>query len=304
MGLARQPDSETLVARGVGVSIRGRWLLREIDLSISPGEVVALVGPNGAGKSTLLRVLAGDTPPSSGDVHLDGRPLGSYRPKELALRRAVLPQQTVLQFSFTSWEVVEMGRGPRQGADDDDVIAASLAQTDSTHVSERIFPSLSGGEQGRVSLARVLAQQYPLLLLDEPTASLDLRHQEHVMNIARRLANSGATVVAVLHDLNLAAAHADRIVALHDGRIVADGRPWETLTDELLSRIFECKITVTRHPVRGCPLVITVPTDLAEPGDVLDEPVTAVAFAEIVNRSRIPAPISRQTALDRESTVS
>jgi iron complex transport system ATP-binding protein len=250
-----------LTAEGIGVSIRARWLLRDVTISVSPGEIVALVGPNGAGKSTLVRVLAGDLEPTTGHVVLDDRPIGSFRPHDLALRRAVLPQQTVLQFAFTAREVVEMGRGPRRGDDDEAIIAASLAKTESSHVADRIFPSLSGGEQARVSLARVLAQEAPLLLLDEPTASLDLRHQQLVMEVACDLAAHGAMIVAVLHDLNLAASYADRIALMHDGRLVADGPPWQTLTESLLTEVFACPIAVTEHPVRGCPLVISLPTN-------------------------------------------
>jgi iron complex transport system ATP-binding protein len=252
--------STTLSATDVGVAIRARWLLREVTIAVAPGEVVALVGPNGAGKSTLLRVLAGDLAPTTGRVALDGRAIADFRPRDLALRRAVLPQQTVLQFAFTAREVVEMGRGQRRGDDDEVIVAASLAKTESTHVAERIFPSLSGGEQGRVSLARVLAQEAPLLLLDEPTASLDLRHQQLVMEVARDLAARGAMVVVVLHDLNLAASYADRIALLHEGRLVADGPPWQTLAESLLTEVFACPIAVTAHPVRGCPLVISLPS--------------------------------------------
>jgi iron complex transport system ATP-binding protein len=250
---------QTLAAERVGVEIRGRWLLRDVSLAVSPGEIVALVGPNGAGKSTLVRVLAGDLVPTTGRVVLDDRPIERFRPRELALRRAVLPQQTILQFAFTAREVVEMGRGPRR-SDDETVVAASLARTESTHVAERIYPSLSGGEQSRVSLSRVLAQESPVLLLDEPTASLDLRHQQLVMEVARTLAAEGAAIVAVLHDLNLAASHADRIALMHDGRLVADGPPWDTLTERLLTEVFACPIAVTPHPVRECPLVISLPS--------------------------------------------
>ncbi|MEA2523291.1 MAG: heme transport system ATP-binding protein [Thermomicrobiales bacterium] len=249
-----------LVAEQIGVAVRGRWLLRDISLTVSPGEVVALVGPNGAGKSTMVRVLAGDLSPTTGRVVLDDRPIGDFRPRELSLRRAVLPQQTVLQFAFTAREVVEMGRGPRRGENDEAAVTASLAKTESSQIAERIFPSLSGGEQSRVSLARVLAQEAPLLLLDEPTASLDLRHQQLVMEVARNLAAQGAMIVAVLHDLNLAASYADRIVLMHEGRLVADGSPWQTLSESLLTEVFACPIAVTPHPVRGCPLVISLPT--------------------------------------------
>jgi iron complex transport system ATP-binding protein len=235
-----------------------------VTLSFEAGEVVALVGPNGAGKTTLIKVLAGDLVPTGGRVLLDGRPIAAFKPRELALRRAVLPQQTVLQFAFTAREVVEMGRTPRleRGSAERDaaIVARSLARTDATHLAERIYPSLSVGEQARVSLARVLAQETPILLLDEPTAALDLQHQGMVMDLAHEIAREGGLVVAVLHDLNLAAAYADRVVILHDGRLAADGTPWQTLTEGLLSEVFACPILVTTHPARDCPLVLPIPS--------------------------------------------
>ena len=244
----------------LGVRAGERWLAREIDFAVAPGEVVALVGPNGAGKSTVLRLLAGDVAPAEGRVQIDGRPVDAWSPRELALRRAVLPQQTVLEFAFTAREVVAMGRAPRRGDADEAVVTRELRRTDALQVAERIYPSLSGGEQARVALARVLAQEAPILLLDEPTASLDLRHQQMIMEVARQVAAAGGLVVVVLHDLNLAAAFGDRVCVMRDGRIVADGAPWQTMTETLLSDVFDCPIAVHQHPVRGCPLIIPLAT--------------------------------------------
>lgn len=257
--------SLTLAAEGVGVTIGRRPLLQDVSLTVGAGEIVAIVGPNGAGKTTLLKTLAGDIAPSTGRVLLDGRPLASYRPRELALRRAVLPQQTVIQFAFTAREIVTMGRGPRRGHGDEAVVERVLAQTESLPIAERHFPSLSGGEQARVSLARVLAQEAPLLLLDEPTATLDPRHQQMVMDLARGVATNGGAVVVILHDLNLAASAADRAVLLHEGRIVADGPPWATFTEALLSDVFACHIAVTTHPLRNCPLILPLPSPDTSP---------------------------------------
>lgn len=259
-----------LQAIGAGFAIGSRWLVQDITLALHRGEVVALVGPNGAGKSTLLRLLAGDVAPTRGQVLLDGHPIGAYRPRELALRRAVLPQQTILQFAFTAKEVVEMGRSPRQTTPEGDeaVVLSSLRRTEVLHLAARTFPSLSGGEQTRVSLARVLAQESPILLLDEPTASLDLRHQQLVMSVARAIASEGGIVVVVLHDLNLAAAFADRIAILCDGRLLAAGTPWDTLTESRLSEVFSCPVAVVRHPARDCPVVIPLGLSVAEPLDV------------------------------------
>jgi len=224
---------------------------------------VAIIGPNGAGKSTLLKLLAGDLLPSAGEIRLDGVPLASYSAHELSLRRAVLPQQTILQFAFSSREVVEMGRSPyreRRGSRvGERMVVTAMTRTETTPLAARTYPTLSGGEQGRVSLAQVLAQDAPILLLDEPTAALDLRHQGLVMEIARELASTGAAVLAVLHDLNLAAAHADRLAVLCDGRLVANDEPWAVLNEKLLSDVYGCPIAVCPHPVRGCPLVMPLP---------------------------------------------
>jgi iron complex transport system ATP-binding protein len=253
-----------LAAREVVVRVGARTLLDGVSIELAPGEVVALAGPNGAGKSTLLRALAGELAPSGGEVLLDGRPLRSYRARDLALRRAVLPQQTLLQFAFSAREVVAMGRHPHvaRGGDperDEMAIDGAMAKTETTELAERAYPSLSGGEQGRVSLARVLAQEAPIILLDEPTAALDLRHQQATLAVARELADGGATVLAVLHDLNLAATYADRIALLAAGRLVACGRPWDVLTAEILSGVFGHPIMIVPHPAHDSPLVIPLP---------------------------------------------
>lgn len=254
-----------LEARAVSYRIGQALLLDRVSLTLERGEVLALVGPNGAGKSTLLRLMSGDIRPSDGQIFLDGASLDSYKAKMLALRRAVLPQQTVLQFAFSARDVVMMGRSPHlafaaaERDEDHAVVDRSMEQTDTLGLAERVYPSLSGGEQQRVSLARILAQETPILLLDEPTASLDVHHQELVMEVARALAGSGAAVLAVLHDLNLAAAAADRVALLKQGRLAALGPPWQVLTESLLSDVFAHPMTVMRHPVRDCPLIVPLP---------------------------------------------
>lgn len=256
----------SLEARGATYTVANRTLVAEIDLAVRPGEVVAVIGPNGAGKSTLLKLLAGDLVPTEGEVLLDGRPLHGYSAHDLSLRRAVLPQQTILQFAFSAREVVEMGRAPyreRRGSRvGERIVVEAMGRTETEQLAARSYPTLSGGEQGRVSLARVLAQDAPILLLDEPTAALDLRHQGLVMEIARELADAGATVLAVLHDLNLAAAHADRLAVLCGGRLVANDEPWAVLNERLLTEVYGCPIAVCPHPVRGCPLVMALPQGL------------------------------------------
>jgi iron complex transport system ATP-binding protein len=248
-----------LEVRGVSV-IRGTsHLLREVSMAIACGEVVALVGPNGAGKSTLLNVLAGDIVPDRGNVLMNGRPLSSIDARTRARSRGVLPQQTFLQFGFRAREVVAMGRTPLppvSEADDAAAIARALRETETEHLGERVFPMLSGGEQTRVSLSRIVAQETPIVLLDEPTAALDIRHQHMVMQTARSLAQQGGTVIAILHDLNLALSYADRVGILESGRLVACDTPWKVALPELLTSVFAYPLTVTAHPDGRHPMVL------------------------------------------------
>nr|WP_285761960.1 heme ABC transporter ATP-binding protein [Nocardiopsis ansamitocini] len=235
-------------------------ILDGVHLDVRLGEVLALVGPNGAGKSTLLSVLTGDVAPDSGAIEVQGRPLAEWTPAELALRRAVLPQHSAVSFPFTVVDVVHMGRAPwattAAARDDDRVVAEAMELTDVTRFAQRRFPSLSGGERARVMLARVLAQQAQTMLLDEPTAALDIRHQELVLRIARDRARAGDAVVVVLHDLALAAAYADQVAVLSGGEIAAFGPPAEVFTAELLSDVYSYEIEILSHPRTGVPLVV------------------------------------------------
>lgn len=240
-----------LEARGVTFRAGPFALVRGATVAVEPGELVAVVGANGAGKSTLLRLLAGDLRPAEGEVLLGGRPLGSFRAAELARLRSVLPQQSRIEFSFTVRQVVEMGRSPHLSgraapASHAAAVEAAMRAADVAALAERAFPGLSGGEQARACLARVLAQETPVVLLDEPTAALDIRHQHQVLTVIRGLAAKGRAVLAVVHDLNLAAAYATRVVAMHRGVIAADGPPAEVLTAEVLSRIYEHPVEVVR----------------------------------------------------------
>lgn len=260
-----EPGRVTLCARAVTLDRHGggggtRRVLDSVDFQVAAGEVVALVGPNGAGKSTLLAVLAGELDPGEGSIELDGHPLDRWTPIDMARRRAVLPQAHTVGFPFTAAEVVAMGRAPWQrtphAGRDGEIIAAAMAATDSTHLAGRAFPSLSGGERARVALARVLAQDTATLLLDEPTAALDLGHQEAVLALAADRAAAGAAVVIVLHDLASAAAYADRVAVLDDGRVAAAGPPREVLTGELLTRVYRYPVEVLDHPGTGAQLVL------------------------------------------------
>lgn len=249
-----------LKVENVSFSVGSRQILKDISLEVHQNEVVSLIGPNGAGKSTLLSVIAGDAKASSGSVQLDGEPLASYSALQMARLRAVLLQKTQVAFSYTVRQVVAMGRTPWRGterADEDEaVIAQMLERTGVSALSERDITTLSGGESGRAHLARVFAQQTPLLLLDEPTAALDIMHQEQTLISSRELARQGAAVLAVLHDLDVAAAYSDRIVLLRDGQVVSIGTPEKVCTSELLSEVYNHPIEVLEHPVSGRLLIL------------------------------------------------
>lgn len=251
----------------VNVRIAGRTLIESVTLTITPGEVLALLGPNGAGKSTLLKVLTGELTPTSGSVRMNAKPLAAWSPLQRARRRAILPQHSGLSFPFTVHEVVLLGRSPHGGGDsaaDRHVVRYALAATEVAHLSERIYPRLSGGERQRVQLARVLVQVWDslpsgeprYLLLDEPTANLDLSHQHATLRLARRFARAGVGVLAVLHDLNLAAEYADQIAVLRQGRLDVVGTPAAVLTPEIVHRTFAMSALIIPHPVLGCPLVV------------------------------------------------
>ncbi len=242
--------------------VRGETtILQDVSLQANQGELIAILGPNGAGKSTLLGVLAGDLIPNSGTVNFGGDQISSLTKRELALRRAVLPQQVTVSFPFSVEEVVEMGRGPKQTGADQDLIEMAMKRVDVLEMRTRLYRSLSIGEQARVSMARILAQDTPLLLLDEPTAVLDIGQQEKLMRIVRSLVDDGRTVIAVFHDLNVAMSFADRVVLLQKGKQVATGAPRETMTAETLSNIYEHKIDVITVNDDTGPVVIPSPRD-------------------------------------------
>jgi len=227
--------------------------------------VMAVVGQNGAGKTTMLRAVVGELPVSGGALTLCGRPHHHWRLQERARRLAVLPQASTLNFPFTVAEVVALGRSPHSTgrAVDEEIIRAALAALDIGHLRDRLYPQLSGGEKQRTQLARVMVQIWRaedigerLLVLDEPTASLDLGHQQQLMQRVRAFASDGAAVLMVLHDLNLALRFADRLLALHQGAVAAEGPCAEVLTTDLLQRLYGARVELMRHPHDGRPVVI------------------------------------------------
>ncbi|MFF1295260.1 MULTISPECIES: heme ABC transporter ATP-binding protein [unclassified Streptomyces] len=253
-----EPGDVLATAERLHVRLGSRDVLQGIDVTVRAGEVLALVGPNGAGKSTLLGALAADIAAADGVVRIYGRPATEWSAAELALRRAVLPQSASLSFPFAVEDVVRMGRAPWAAIapdDDDRAVAEAMRQTEVAAFASRPFGALSGGERARVALARVLAQRAPLLLLDEPTAALDLRHQELVLRVCRERAREGDAVVVVLHDLGLAAAYAHRVAILRAGRVTADGAPEEVFDGRLLSEVYDQPVEVFPHPRTGALLV-------------------------------------------------
>ncbi len=255
----------TIVARSATYRVGSAVLVDDIDFEAGPGELIGMIGPNGAGKSTLLNLIAGTLQPSEGRVLLDGVDTADVAPSELALLRAMLTQQTPPDLPYTADQVVAMGRFPhrRDPANTSDrdraVIATAMEHTDTTRFAGRIYATLSAGERTLVSLARVLAQDTPIVLLDEPTTALDVAHQERIMRQAVRLAAEQRAVIVVLHDLNAAAVHTDRIVLMHQGTVVAHGQANDVLQAELLSDVYDQPMVVVEHPFRECPLVLTAP---------------------------------------------
>lgn len=248
----------------LSVGIGARLLLHDVSLTFARGQSVALIGPNGAGKSTLLRALAGELAPRSGRIRLKGRDLRAYSPHLLAGHRAVLSQRNNVAFPFTVGDVVRMGALQENAPMIESIVGSVLAEFGMIDLADRAITTLSGGEQQRVHFARVLAQLacgqsyggYGILLLDEPMAGLDLRHQLSMLAALKRRAKNGALVIAILHDLNLAALFADRVIVLDRGRIDCDGCPEDTITEETLNRVFALEAIVSQPPAPGTTFVL------------------------------------------------
>jgi iron complex transport system ATP-binding protein len=237
-------DRPGLVARSVAVGHRGRAVLEGASVVLEAGTTTAIIGPNGSGKSTLLRALAGVAKPLAGDIALDGRPLGSYTSRELARRLAHLPQAPLVPAGITVEELVALGRHPHRrllgsAGSDDEAVEDAITATGVGLFRRRPVAELSGGERQRVWVAVALAQQAPILLLDEPTTFLDIRHQLELLELLSKLAAEGRAVLVVLHDLNQAAAFADDVLVLGRGRVIAQGRPAEVLDRAVISEAFE-----------------------------------------------------------------
>jgi len=272
--------------RNLSVTLGGRQVLGPLDLTVPRGAFLGVLGPNGSGKTTLLRALTGVIEPSEGEVLLYGRPVGSYRALELARLVGVVPQQFSLDFSFTVEEMVAMGRyarggrlrvgpdaaalsdgpgasarpdsplvsrapnGPGVAAQPDAAVASALAETRLTPLAGRLVTELSGGERQRALIAQTLAQETPILLLDEPLNNLDLNHQLEIMQLLGRLHSAGRTIVVVLHDLNMAAQYCEDLVLLDQGQVAAQGEPADILDPKVILEVFRVRVAVHRQGKR------------------------------------------------------
>lgn len=281
-------DSRSLLAEQLTLAYGDRTVVDTLDLAVAPGAVTAIIGANGCGKSTLLRALARLIPAQGGRIILDGKDLHSRPSKEVARMLGLLPQSPVAPEGIAVADLVGRGRHPHQkllarwSERDYEVVAQSLAATGTTELADRPVDELSGGQRQRVWIAMALAQETDILLLDEPTTFLDVSHQVEVLDLIRDLNHDrGTTVVMVLHDMNLAARYADHIVALREGRIVAQGAPADVLDAALIRDVFALECHVITDPVSGTPLVLPrgrhrvlptpEPSDPADSTDALQE---------------------------------
>jgi iron complex transport system ATP-binding protein len=241
-------------------------VVSNVSLALWPGQFIGLLGPNGSGKSTLLRLAAGLLRPQQGAIRLDGRTLGSLGRSEIARQVAVVPQHPLMPDALTGWDVALAGRTPHLGVLrgtsplDDAIVHRALALVDAAHLAERRVGEISGGERQRLLLARALAQEPAVLLLDEPTAHLDLPHQLTILDLALRLASDAdLAILGVFHDLNLAAAYCDELSLMHEGQIVVHGTPASVVSEGWIATVYGLDITVVPHPQSGRPVVLLPP---------------------------------------------
>jgi len=251
----------------VSFSYSGTPVLHHIELAVEEGEMVALLGPNGSGKTTLIKLMSGVLKPSQGEINLDGSVLGRMKRREVAQRVAVVPQQFSMPFAFTLREVVLLGRTPflkafsDEGERDRRVVEQAIALIGIEELEQRFFNELSGGERQKAILAMALAQEPKLLLLDEPTAHLDINHQVEILDLVKSLnREQGITVIGAMHDLNLAALYFGRLILLKEGRIFVDGTPEQVLTEDTIKEVFSASVQVTQHPVTKSPHITITPS--------------------------------------------
>ncbi|MEE3850665.1 heme ABC transporter ATP-binding protein [Gordonia sp. LSe1-13] len=249
-----------VTAENITVNLGGRDVVRDVSLQVEPGSLLALVGPNGCGKSTLLSVLAGLREPDAGTVRIGEHAVSKTSSRQLARLRSFVTQHNRTDTPFSVIEVVEMGRFPwlrtPAAVRSPEIIDDAIRACDLHDITDRPFAQLSGGQQARVSIARALAQQTPVMLLDEPTAALDIHHQESVLDILRAARDDGAAILLVVHDLSLAAAYADRVALMKDGHLLAHGPTREVMTADLLSTTYDHPVEIWDHPESGQPIIV------------------------------------------------
>lgn len=263
MSIITEPSQAPLVAQDLDLAYYNRQIVSDLNVAIPEGKFTVIVGPNACGKSTLLRALARLLPPAKGTVLLDGSNIAKLKTKQIARRLGLLPQSSIAPEGITVGELVSRGRHPHQSflkqwtdADETAVLAA-LRATNTEILSSRLVDELSGGQRQRVWVAMVLAQETPLLLLDEPTTFLDVAFQIELLDLFSQLNNEhGHTLVAVLHDLNQACRYADEIIAMKNGAVVAQGAPSQIVTSELVHEVFGIECTVIDDPVTGAPMIV------------------------------------------------
>ena len=255
-------SATTLATRDLSLGYTDRLIVDQLTLDLPTGKVTAIVGPNGCGKSTLLAGLARILAPRSGAVILDGRTIQSMSTKEVARKLALLPQDANAPDGLTVEELIQFGRQPYRGLmrqwspQDAAIVHAALQATQLESLADRPLDSLSGGQRQRAWIAMTVAQDTPLLLLDEPTSALDLGHQIEVLELIRRLALQGKTVVMVIHDLPSACRYADHIIALHSGQVIAEGPPSTIVTAKLVEQLYGVRCTLIPEPGTGVPLIV------------------------------------------------
>ena len=280
---------QAISAQDLTYEVEGKTLLDGVDLQAERGQLVGLIGPNGAGKTTLLRTISGILRYRQGSIHLEGSDLKSMSPKDAAATLALVPQIAPYTYGFTSMELVLMGRYPHlgrfqiEGREDDRIAREAMRLTEIEQFADRTLDTLSGGERQRVFVARALAQQPRILLMDEPTANLDVLHQLKVLDLVRQLVDDGLTAVAAIHDLNMAARYCDKLVLLNGGQVLAEGSPSEVLTPETIESAFGVKSAAYQDPVTG-----SLAISLIGPADEHSQNGTGLRSSDVAERARVP----------------
>lgn len=259
-------NKDVITLSNLNLKLSTKTILKDLSVRFKSGELSVVLGPNGTGKSSLLKMITREWKSDKANAQISyfGQQAEQWQPENIAKHLGVLPQSSNLTFNFKVQEVVQLG-GLTLSASDTEInmmVERNMQLTDISHLADRLYPSLSGGEKQRVHFARVLTQleqsgEQKILLLDEPTAALDLSHQHKTLALAKQLAEQGAAVIIVMHDLNLAAQYADRLLMLNQGTIVADGSPWQVLTEHNIASVYNWDVTIMPHPEQGYPLVLS-----------------------------------------------